>query len=881
MKTTLRSAVVSLLAATAMGIASLSAAESNNANPKPAAPATTKPLKVFILAGQSNMQGHVNVSTFDSMADDPKTAPILKEMRDADGKPRVCKKVWISSIGCAGDDTTEQKGLLTAGFGASPKEIGPEFTFGIYMEKLGEPILLIKTSWGGKSLHTDFRPPSAGPYLWSNFEMERRKASIEKDKADKIKETGVCYRLMISHVKKVLGDIKRVVPEYDPKQGDELAGFVWFQGFNDLVSGWTYDKGNQPGGYDMYATLLAQFIRDVRKDLSAPKLPFVIGVMGIGGAKEDQKPGGQMYFRQAQVAAAALPEFKGNVVAVPTAPYWDDELEALQGRMEACWPKVDARVTAEKDTSWKNKMKVMAENFTPEEWKRLQAGVSNGGYHYLGAAKIMGPIGKAFAEAMVEVMKQEQPAVRVKETKRFGSKCLELQIGDVQGFVIQPSEPAAAAPQAELTRDQRIQWWREARFGMFIHWGLYAIPGGVWKDEVHATGYSEWIMFDEKIPAKEYAKLAGKFNPVKFDAKAWAALAKKAGMKYMVLTTKHHDGFSMFQSSLTPYNVVDATPFKRDVTRELSDACRDSGMRFGCYYSIDRDWYRPQGPGNRYKQANVWDYPDSKREDFDRYFTTFAKPQVEELLKKYRPDLLWFDEIDMKTDAQVEDLYQSIRRLRPECLINSRIKDCGFPAKIPPPHCDYISTGDNEIADKNLGFEWENPGSMNTSYGYSANDHNWVSAAEIVTRLVEIVSKGGNYLLNVGPTPEGLIPQPCIDRLAKVGEWMEVNGEAIYGTSPWRVFHEKDEASGCDIRFTAKGNSVYVFCPFGQAGKLNIKALGKEQLPDQQIVSVSMLGFGEKIKWSQTAGGLTLTVPPAAPSRFVSTYRIELRKCYN
>jgi hypothetical protein len=378
--------------------------------------ATAKPLKVFILAGQSNMQGHVNVSTFDSMADDPKTASILKEMRNADGTPRVCDKVWISSIGCAADDTTEQKGKLTTGFGASTEEIGPEFTFGIYMEKLlSEPILIIKTSWGGKDLHTDFRPPSAGPFVWSDFEFNARKNrgdDMEKDKADKIKATGVYYRLMVEHVRKVLADIKRVVPDYDPKQGYELAGFVWFQGFNDLVSTWTYDKGNQPGGYDLYGQLLAQFIRDVRTDLSAPKMPFVIGVMGIGGVKEDEKPGSQKYFRQAQAAPASLPEFKGELVAVQTAPYWDDQLEALQERMDACWPKVDARVAAEKNTSWENKMKIMAENFKPDEWKRLRAGASNGGYHYLGAAKIMAPIGKVFAEAMVNLQKtqgQERP----------------------------------------------------------------------------------------------------------------------------------------------------------------------------------------------------------------------------------------------------------------------------------------------------------------------------------------------------------------------------------------------------------------------------------------------------------------------------------------
>jgi hypothetical protein len=379
-----------------------------------ASEAAARPLKVFILAGQSNMQGHANVSTFDAMAEDPMTAPILKEMRNANRTPRVCEKVWISSVGCAGDgwsDVIEQKGKLTVGFGASTDEIGPEFTFGIYIEKLlGEPILIIKTSWGGRSLHTDFRPPSAGPYVWSDYELtqcQRRGDDLEKDKADKLKATGVFYRHMIEHVREVLGDIKRVVPEYAPMQGYELAGFVWFQGFNDLVSDWTYDQQNHPGGYDLYTQLLVQFIRDVRKDLKAPKMPFVIGVMGIGGVKEGEKPP-QSNFRSAQVKPTSLPEFHGNVVAVPTAPYWDDELDALQQRMDACWPKVDARVAAEKNDSWENKMRIMAENFTPEEWKRLRAGTSNGGYHYLGAARIMAPIGKAFAEAMANLQKPQE-----------------------------------------------------------------------------------------------------------------------------------------------------------------------------------------------------------------------------------------------------------------------------------------------------------------------------------------------------------------------------------------------------------------------------------------------------------------------------------------
>ena len=354
-----------------------------------AAPATEKPLKVFILAGQSNMQGHASVSTFESLADDPKTDSLLKEMRNPDGKPKVCEKVWITSVGCLGDaytDLKEKKGKLTAGFGAPDDKIGPEFTFGLTMEKrLGEPVLIIKTSWGGRSLHTDFRSPSAGAFGWSESELAQRKKrgdDIEKLKAEKAKATVVYYREMIAHIQKVLKDIKRVVPDYDEKQGYELAGFVWFQGFNDLVSDWTYDKQMKPGGYDLYAELLAHLIRDVRKDLKAPKLPFVIGVMGIGGEKEGKKAP-QMHFRQAQVAAAALPEFKGNVVAVQTAQFWNDDLDALQQRMEKCWPKVDAKVAEEKKKdpkadSWENKMKLMAENFTPHPALRAGLCASNG-----------------------------------------------------------------------------------------------------------------------------------------------------------------------------------------------------------------------------------------------------------------------------------------------------------------------------------------------------------------------------------------------------------------------------------------------------------------------------------------------------------------------
>lgn len=428
----------------------------------------------------------------------------------------------------------------------------------------------------------------------------------------------------------------------------------------------------------------------------------------------------------------------------------------------------------------------------------------------------------------------------------------------------------------ELTREERIEWWRDGKFGMFIHWGLYAIPAGTWGDKVYKRGYSEWIMFSSKIPVETYSKLAGEFNPQQFDADAWSALAKEAGMKYMVLTAKHHDGFSMYDSDKTEYDVVDATPYGRDITGELAMASRKAGLHFGCYYSVDRDWYRPTGPGNRYKQTNTWDFADSKEEDFDRYFSEFAKPQVEELLTKYKADLIWFDGISMKSEKQVESLYNSIRKLRPEVVLNSRIHHCTPPKVIPPPYCDYLSTGDNEIASRNLGFEWENPGSMNTSYGYNKNDHKWRSTRTIIHNLVETVSKGGNYLLNVGPTAEGLIPEPCVKRLREVGKWMDVNGESIYGTSPWVNFTEKADVAGgepVEVRYVVRGDTLYATCLTWPKGGLTLKqASGK----DRKVLSVDMLGSEEKLGWKAVSGGLKLPVPSKRPCEHAYVYRIQL-----
>ena len=379
--------------------------------------AAAGPLKVYLLVGQSNMQGHAHVRTFDHIGMDPKTAPILKAIRNAAGTPKVCENVWISSVDTAVPEG-ERHGRLTAGYGASGRgsKIGPELTFGIYMQqRVDEPILVIKTAWGGKSLNTDFRPPSAGAYEFNAQQLENLKKqgkNIAQARADRAKMTGQYYRLMMEHIKKVLDNIKRVYPAYDAKAGYELDGFVWFQGWNDMVDRGTYPNRAQSGGYAQYSEVMAHFIRDVRKDLSAPKLPFVIGVMGVGGPVEKYGPDQKRYagihseFRKAMAVPAKLPEFKGNVTAVFTENYWDHQLSELSSRMGKVNAKrrslgKDQTLSVEERNKLVEDYKV--ELFTKEEIRILETGISNAAYHYLGSSKILGQIGKAFADALAKI----------------------------------------------------------------------------------------------------------------------------------------------------------------------------------------------------------------------------------------------------------------------------------------------------------------------------------------------------------------------------------------------------------------------------------------------------------------------------------------------
>jgi alpha-L-fucosidase len=437
-------------------------------------------------------------------------------------------------------------------------------------------------------------------------------------------------------------------------------------------------------------------------------------------------------------------------------------------------------------------------------------------------------------------------------------------------FCLAISLPQLAA-ETPAERDTRMQWWREARLGMFIHWGLYAIPAGTWKDK-KVDGIGEWIMNSANIPVADYEKLTKQFNPVKFDAAEWVKIAKDAGMKYIVITSKHHDGFCLFDSAATDYDMVDATPYKKDLLQQLADECKKQGLVFCVYYSI-MDWHHPtQTPANENQYNPTRMAPEKKREYVD-----YMKAQLKELVTKYGVAVLWFDGewTDWWTEAEARETYAYLRELKPDIIINNRVgkgregmeglnkKDAEYSGDFGTPEQQIPATGIP-------GVDWESCMTMNDTWGFRSDDHKWKSSEELIRNIIDIASKGGNYLLNVGPTADGQIPAPSVERLAAIGAWMKKNGESIYGTqaspfaeTPWGRCTQKKLVDGKTRIY------LHIF-NWPTDGKLSVPALpGK-------VVSAKLLSDGKSVKVTEANGTATLTLPATAPDKIATVVVLDL-----
>jgi alpha-L-fucosidase len=397
-----------------------------------------------------------------------------------------------------------------------------------------------------------------------------------------------------------------------------------------------------------------------------------------------------------------------------------------------------------------------------------------------------------------------------------------------------------------------MKWWREARFGMFIHWGIYSVPAGTYHGK-QIPGIGEWIMHEARIPVKEYETYAKQFNPVKFDAEQWVLTAKNAGMKYIVITSKHHDGFAMFHSQVSKYNIYDATPFKRDPLKELAEACKKHDMKLGFYYSQAQDWHEPGGAGN------LWDYgPTDEAKDFDGYIRDKAVPQVKEILSNYGPvAVLWWD-TPVIMNRQRAEQFLPVLKLQPDIITNDRLGG-GIHGDTSTPEQFIPANGYPD------GRDWETCMTMNDTWGYKSYDNNWKTPTKLIRNLIDIASKGGNYLLNVGPTSEGEIPSQSIARLKDVGEWMKVNGESIYGTtaSPFRRYK-------FDGRCTTKGNTLYVHV-FTWPADGGVHLVGLKT----PIKNATDLRTGESVRCIMAEKDVLIPMPPHADP-YATVIKLEL-----
>ncbi len=425
-----------------------------------------------------------------------------------------------------------------------------------------------------------------------------------------------------------------------------------------------------------------------------------------------------------------------------------------------------------------------------------------------------------------------------------------------------------AGDESPAQRDARMAWFNEARFGLFIHWGVYSVPAGEWQGK---TNYGEWFMEETKMPVSQYEQFAKQFNPVKFDARHWVRMAKDAGMKYIVITSKHHDGFGIYPSQQTDW-CIKSTPFPRDPLRELAAACKAEGLRL-CFYHSIMDWHHPDWGTRR-----AWnDKAPATPPDMDRY-VTFMKGQLRELLTGYGPiGILWFDgEWEQPwTHERGVDLYNYVRGLQPKIIVNNRVGKgrSGMGGMDKGQGVGDYGTPEQEIPPTGFGpgVSWESCMTMNNHWGYNKNDQHWKSTETLVRNLIDCASKGGNYLLNVGPTSEGLFPDASVQRLAEIGRWMKVNRESIYGTKaspfpklPW---------GRCTQRALGRDRTrlyLHVYS-WPSDGRLLVPGLRNG------MKSAGLLATGARLKWETTPEGVVVRVPGQAPDAISSTVVLTIQ----
>src|SRR5215217_148818 len=426
-------------------------------------------------------------------------------------------------------------------------------------------------------------------------------------------------------------------------------------------------------------------------------------------------------------------------------------------------------------------------------------------------------------------------------------------------LVICAQKNSAAAPSvktADDLKEKRLQWFRDARFGMMIHWGLYSVTAGEWKGK-RIEGLGEWIMNRAKIPVKEYELLAPKFDPEKFNAEEFVRIAKDAGMKYIVITSKHHDGFAMYHSQVSRYNIYDATPFKRDPMKELADAAQKAGLKLCFYYSQTQDWHEPDAVGND------WDFKEESKKSFQKYLDEKVKPQVTELLTNYGPiGLIWFDTPRNITKEQSQELVDLVHKLQPDCLVSGRVGH-GLG--------DYDSAGDNQISMGQVRRDWETPVTTNDTWGFKRDDQNWKPVGILVRQLVQVSSRGGNYLLNVGPTAEGRIPAQSVERLTQVGRWLKGHSESVYGARPSPFPYELPWGI-----VTTKPGRVYLHVFGWPRGELVLYGLKGKVRRAYLLSNRAALKFAQRSDAAHGHDALTLKLPPAAPDPFDSVVVLEV-----